>query len=44
MLTEEISDVFIYLIKLVYQLDFDLESEYFKKMKKNEERFKNYEL
>lgn len=42
-LSEEITDIFIYLIKLVYQLDIDLEAEYFKKMNKNEQRFERYE-
>lgn len=42
-LTEEITDVFIYLLKLSYQLDIDLEKEYIDKMKKNQERFLRYE-
>lgn len=42
-LSEEIIDVFIYLIKLSYQLNIDIEKEYISKMTKNEERFKQYE-
>jgi NTP pyrophosphatase (non-canonical NTP hydrolase) len=40
---EELVDVFIYTIKLADQLlNFDLEKEYFKKMKLNEKRFKKF--
>lgn len=42
-LQEEIADVFIYLLKLSYQLDIDLEKAYIDKMKKNRERFLKYE-
>ena len=42
-LSEEIVDMFIYLIKLAYQLDIDLEQVYTEKMTKNHDRFKNYE-
>lgn len=42
-LEEEIVDIFIYVIKLVYQLDMDIEQGYIKKMKKNKERFMKYE-
>ena len=42
-LTEEITDVFIYLLKLSYQLNLDLEKAYIDKMKKNRERFLRYE-
>lgn len=42
-LSEEIIDVFIYIIKLAYQLNIDIESEFLKKLEKNEKRFKNYE-
>ena len=40
---EELTDVFIYLLKLSYQLDIDLEKAYVEKMKKNGERFLKYE-
>lgn len=40
---EEIIDMFIYVIKMCYQLDIDIETEYCKKMNKNTERFKLYE-
>lgn len=40
---EELADVFIYLLKLSYQLNIDLESAYVKKMEKNRERFLKYE-
>ena len=42
-LAEELTDVFIYLIKLFNQLEINIEEEYFKKMRKNESRFKKYE-
>ena len=40
---EELTDVFIYLLKLSYQLDIDLEKAYVEKMKKNRERFLKYQ-
>lgn len=40
---DELVDVFIYLLKLSYQLNIDLESAYVEKMKKNRERFLKYE-
>ena len=40
---EELADVFIYLLKLSYQLEIDLEKAYMEKMKKNRERFLKYE-
>lgn len=40
---EEIADVFIYLLKLSYQLDIDLEKEYLSKLNINKLRFVNYE-
>lgn len=43
-LTEEIADVFAYLLKLCYQLDIDLETAYLEKMKQNQERFRSYEF
>lgn len=44
MLKEELVDIFIYTIKIASQLlNMDLEKEYFKKMKINEEKFKKYE-
>lgn len=42
-LAEEVIDMFIYVIKLIYQLDIDVEKVYLKKLKKNEQRFKKYE-
>lgn len=42
-LEEEIADIFIYLLKLSYQLDINLEKAYSNKMKKNQERFQKYE-
>lgn len=42
-LQEEIADVFIYLLKMAYQLDIDLETAYMNKMRKNQERFHKYE-
>ena len=43
-LKEEITDIFIYLLKLIYQLDIDIEHEYLAKMQKNEKRFNHYEI
>ena len=42
-IAEELADIFIYLLKLSYQLDINLESAYFNKMKQNEVRFRHYE-
>lgn len=43
-LKEELVDIFIYLIKGASQLfKIDLVDEYYKKMKKNEEKFQNFE-
>jgi NTP pyrophosphatase (non-canonical NTP hydrolase) len=43
MLKEELVDIFIYTIKIASQLlNMDLEKEYFKKMRINEEKFKKY--
>lgn len=41
-LQEEIADIFSYLLKLTYQLDFDLERAYLEKNRKNYERFAKY--
>lgn len=41
-LSEEIADMFIYILKLSYQLDIDLEKEFLKKVSKNKERFINF--
>ncbi|KUO52225.1 MAG: hypothetical protein APF76_04075 [Desulfitibacter sp. BRH_c19] len=43
-LSEEIADIFIYLIKLSNQLDIDLEQSYFNKLEKNRKRFQRYEI
>ena len=42
-LSEEIADIFIYLMQICIQLDIDLENSYLNKRKKNMERFKKYE-
>lgn len=42
-LKEEIADIFIYLLKMSYQMGIDLEEAYFTKMKKNQKRFQKYE-
>lgn len=42
-LQEEIADMFIYLLKLAYQMDINLEEVYLLKLNKNRERFKCYE-
>jgi len=41
LMKEELADIFIYVIILSYLLDIDLEKEFFNKIEKNEERFKN---
>ncbi|GAU78540.1 hypothetical protein F3D3_3174 [Fusibacter sp. 3D3] len=43
-LSEEIIDIFIYVIKLAYQLNIDIENEFLAKHRKNTERFKKYEM
>ncbi len=42
-LSEEIADIFIYVIKLAYQLDIDLEKQFLEKVDKNKERFVHFE-
>lgn len=42
-LSEEIIDIFIYVIKLIYQLDIDFDHVYEEKMKYNHKRFAKYE-
>lgn len=42
-LNEEIADMFIYIIKLAYQLDIDLEQQFLDKVEKNKERFVLFE-
>ncbi len=41
-LAEEITDVFIYTLKLIYQLDIDIEKMYEDKQHKNSARFLKY--
>jgi NTP pyrophosphatase (non-canonical NTP hydrolase) len=41
-LTEELTDTFIYLIKLANQLDIDLEATFLERLRYNEERFRGY--
>jgi NTP pyrophosphatase (non-canonical NTP hydrolase) len=43
-LSEEITDMFIYIIKLIYQLNIDIEYNYEEKLYKNINKFKNYEI
>lgn len=42
-ISEEVADVFIYLMKIAGQTGTDLEVEYFKKMRVNKERFRAFE-
>ena len=42
-LTDEIADIFIYLLKISNQMDIDLEEAFFNKLEKNKKRFKHYE-
>lgn len=41
-LSEELADVFIYIIKIAGQMGVDLEKQYIAKMKKNTRRFKRF--
>lgn len=41
-LSEEIIDILIYVLKLIYQLDIDVEKVYTRKMDQNKERFLKY--
>jgi len=43
-LREELTDVFIYLLKLADLLGMNLEKSYFEKMAKNAQRFKKFEV
>lgn len=42
-LSEEIADIFIYLMKIAIQWNVDIEKEYLKKLDKNKKRFTCYE-
>lgn len=42
-LSEEVIDILIYILKISYQLDLDIEKKYEEKMNRNKKRFKNYE-
>lgn len=42
-LSEEVIDILIYVIKMIYQLDINVEEVYEEKMKKNRKRFERYE-
>lgn len=42
-LRKELADIFIYLLKISYQLQIDLEEAYFEKIDDNRRRFKKYE-
>jgi len=41
-LTDELADIFIYLLKISNQMDIDLEKSFFDKLEKNKKRFKHY--
>lgn len=41
-LAEELTDTFIYLVKIAAQTGIDLESEYLKKLEKNRQRFPSW--
>ena len=43
-LEEELTDVFVYLIKICNQMNIDLEKTYLKKMKKNKKKFVRFEV
>ena len=42
-ITEELTDVFIYVLKLAYQMNVDLEASYLQKLEINKTRFKSFE-
>ncbi|TYQ18422.1 UNVERIFIED_CONTAM: MazG-like nucleotide pyrophosphohydrolase family protein [Acetivibrio alkalicellulosi] len=42
-ISEELADMLIYILKISYQLDIDIEKAYINKMSKNVGRFKHYE-
>ncbi|AMC35405.1 MazG nucleotide pyrophosphohydrolase domain-containing protein [Janthinobacterium sp. B9-8] len=44
LLSEELTDVFIYLVKISGQTGIDLESNYLEKMKKNSDKFSKWRL
>ncbi len=41
-LSDELADIFIYLLKISNQMDIDLEKAFFEKLEKNKIRFQNY--
>lgn len=41
---EEITDLFIYIIKFAYQMDIDIESKFVEKLEYNKERFSKYAI
>lgn len=43
MLKEEATDVFIFLLKLMKTLDMNIEELFYRKMDKNNERFRSFE-
>lgn len=42
-IAEELTDVFIYVLKLAYQMNVDLEENYLQKLEANKSRFKSFE-
>lgn len=42
-ISEELTDVFIYVLKLAYQMNIDLEKTYLQKLEANKLRFKSFE-
>ncbi len=42
-ISEEVTDMFIYVIKLCNEMNIDLETEYHRKMQRNQDRFRRYE-
>ncbi|KKI86516.1 hypothetical protein WZ76_09950 [Shouchella clausii] len=43
-LSDELADIFIYLIKISNQCDIDLEKSFIEKLNKNKKRFSGYEI
>jgi len=43
-LTDEMADIFIYLLKISNQMDIDFEKAFLNKLEKNKKRFKHYKI
>ena len=43
-ISEELTDILIYVLKLAYQMNIDLEESYLQKLETNKSRFKSFEV